>query len=487
MKKISLCLLFALLFCALFLPKVGFAEAESLSITLSEKQGVLTDGNEKISTAVSSSITATCEEEMDSLYLLFYEEAINFTLLSEGKEVAVSNSYLRSFIDLSEHFGKGVKEIEIRFEKETRLLEIYAFSGETPSWVQKWEAPCEKADLCLMTTHADDEQLFFAGVLPYYAGEKELAVQVVYFTDHKNEPLRRHELLSGLWTVGVENYPVISPFPDLYSTDENTARNQFASRGFSYEDVVSFQVEMLRRFRPLVVIGHDPKGEYGHGQHMLNSSSLRDAVLCAGSAESYPESAQKYGVWEVPKTYLHLFEENQIQMNWDIALESFGGKTAFEVTKEGFLCHDSQQYTWFRRWLNGNNGEIKAASQIKTHSPCNYGLFRSLVGEDVLKNDFFENQMTYEEIRLAEEERLRLEAEEKARKEEEERRKAEEKAARERREKEERERKEKERKEKIFLFATLGVLGFLFLVILFILLFRNKKRKPKENSDIRIL
>lgn len=475
MKKISAILLFALVFCILFSTS-AFAEANSLSITLSAHQALLTDGSEKAAAPAIKSLTVSSEAEMDSLYLVFFEEAPSISLESEGKKAEFSGGFLRSFLSLSESFGKKVNEVEVVFEKEVQLLEVYAFSGEVPSWVQIWQPPCEKADLCLFSSHADDEQLFFAGVLPYYAGEKNFAVQVIYFTDHKNEPLRRHELLSGLWKVGVKHYPVISPFPDLYSTDEATAKNQFQSRGISYEDVVAFQVEQLRRFSPLVVIGHDPLGEYGHGQHLLNSTTLREAVLCAGSAEAYPDSAEQYGVWEVPKTYLHLYQENQIKMDWDQPLSQFGGKTAFEVTKEGFLCHDSQQYTWFRRWLNGNNGEITLASQIKTHSPCEYGLFRSLVGEDVEKNDFFENQMSYEEMRLAEEERLRLEAEEKAKKEEEERRLAEEK----RRLEEEKSRFERERKEekkKNLLIFTVGSLAFVILMIVAFLVARKKNGK----------
>ncbi|MBR2615581.1 MAG: hypothetical protein IKC69_02765, partial [Clostridia bacterium] len=149
----------------------------------------------------------------------------------------------------------------------------------------------------------------------------------------------------------------------------------------------------------------------------LNSATLQTAVTLSGDATQYPDSAERYGVWEVPKTYLHLYKENKIVMDWDVPLSAFGGKTAFQVTQDGFRCHDSQQYTWFRRWLNGNAGEITKASQITTHSPCEYGLFLSHVGQDVAKNDFFENLKTWEQQRLEEEARLaaeeaaRLEAE----------------------------------------------------------------------------
>ena len=35
-------------------------------------------------------------------------------------------------------------------------------AGELPDFVQIWNPPCEKADMMIITTHSDDEQLFFA-------------------------------------------------------------------------------------------------------------------------------------------------------------------------------------------------------------------------------------------------------------------------------------------------------------------------------------
>ncbi|MBR2615273.1 MAG: PIG-L family deacetylase, partial [Clostridia bacterium] len=242
------------------------AGAESETLSLTPSYPALTDGREGTSASVKE-VTLTASEPITSLYLLYYDTPTDFVIRSGEVEKTVEGAYLRRFVELESLLETPAETLTLTFADSVRLLEIYAFSGEVPDWVQIWDEPCEKADLCLMTTHADDEQLFFAGILPYYAGEKGYEVQVVYFTDHKNEPLRRHELLRGLWTVGVRHYPVISPFPDLYSEAESVAENQFATRGFDRETVIGFQVEMLRRFRPLVVIGHDPEGEYGHGQH----------------------------------------------------------------------------------------------------------------------------------------------------------------------------------------------------------------------------
>jgi len=301
------------------------------------------------------------------------------------------------------------------FSGYVSISEVYGFTkGELPAWVQRWEPPCEQADLLMLSSHSDDEHLFFAGVLPYYAVERGMTVQVAYIINHFDTYARPHEQLDGLWAVGVRHYPVMTDFPDLYSESEEQALNAFAAYGIGFEDYVGFITDTIRRFKPLVVMSHDVDGEYGHGTHILCSKALMQAVELTMDAEYRPESAQQYGTWDVEKTYLHLYKENPVVMNWDVPLEKFGGLTAFEASRLGFDCHTSQHWTWFYGWIYGKNAPITKASEIATYSPCEYGLYRTTVGADVVGGDFFENVMTYEQ-RAAAEEAARLEAEEKAR------------------------------------------------------------------------
>jgi len=82
-------------------------------------------------------------------------------------------------------------------------------------------------------------------------------------------------------------------------------------------------------------------------------------------------------------------------MNRDIPVESFGGLTAYEVTKQlGFPCHVSQQsdYSWYF-------AGIGRAADIPEYSPCAFGLCRSTIGEDQEKTDFFENVIRWEKKR----------------------------------------------------------------------------------------
>lgn len=366
---------------------------------------------ESINIRNDGTITLSHQDGIGSLYLVFGLEYGTYTVTDKAAgdvRTFGENGFLHQFLDLEAAFGHAPEAVTLTFDSgDAKLAEVYAFTaGEVPGWVQKWEMPLEGgADLVLFSTHGDDEQLFFTGMLPYYAGEMKYGVQVVYMTGHRNMSVRRsHEMLDGLWAVGVRNYPVFGPFGDYNSTSKAAAYQIYRNKNISREDILSFVVENVRRFRPKVAVGHDLDGEYGHGMHMIYAELLCEAAEIAMDREQFPESAEKYGVWDIPKTYLHLYPENQIRMNWDVPLASFDGMTAYEVTKElGFPCHVSQQ-SYYSYYFSGK----QLASEITVNSPCEFGLYRSTVGEDVQKQDFFENLTTYAQDAQAE---LRLQEE----------------------------------------------------------------------------
>ena len=402
-------------------------EAEGL-----RNPGAVSDGSRDTYTSCSegSSVTVSRSDGIGAIYIEFDRIPQEWTLTDPVSGESVScgqNAFLHEYVDVAALFDRLPETLVLEFPADTAVADIYGFSeGELPDWVQVWEPPCTEADLLLISSHSDDEQLFFAGILPLYAGERGLNVQVAYVVQHfeangVQDHKRPHEQLDGLWTVGVRNYPVMSDFPDLYaeSKDRDTAFAQasavYENVGISYDDFVDYITTCLRRFRPLVVVSHDLNGEYGHGTHVLCSAALTEAIRYAAEEEKYPESAAQYGTWQVEKTYLHLYGENVIEMNYDEPLEHFGGKTAFEVTREGFDCHKSQHWTWFYKWIYGTDGNpITKASDISRYSPCLFGLYDSQVGLDVTGGDFMENVVTYGEraiIAEQEAEAARAEAE----------------------------------------------------------------------------
>lgn len=456
-------------------------------------------------TSGDASITFEYEEGIGSLYLIFNRAYGEYTVTDNTSGThctAGQNGYVHEFIDLVSLFGYAPSSVTLSFENgSVYLYEIQVYTeGEVPDSVQKWDPPADgKADLVLFSTHGDDDQLFFAGVLPYYAKERGYTVQVVYFTDHDDEPHRMHEMLNGLWAVGVTCYPVFGDHPDFFKRNMADAYAAMNNLGYPREDLLEFVVENIRRFQPLVAVGHDINGEYGHAMHKIYTDLLMEAITISNDATQYPESAETYGVWDVPKTYLHLYEENQIVMDWDQPLESFGGMTAFEVTRDlGYPCHKSQ-YQDFAWYLAGYD----TAAECPKYNPCYYGLYRTTVGEDVEKNDFFENLTSHAEMdRIAEEERLeaeRLAAEEEARRQaEEEARIAEEEAriAEEQRLKEEaeqaaaeearlaeeariaeQERLEKQRQTKLVICVAVEII--LIFILIFLLVLRSKRKNGR--------
>ncbi len=407
----------------LLLLSVGTYAAEAdYANTKYESSGF--DSPESLSDAVRSTYSAAVGEatvsvsRADGICALYVEhdtvpKAWSITDASSGKSVSCgTKGFLHEYIDIREHFGDSVGTLTLTFPDGASVCDIYAFSdGELPEFVQVWDEPLERADLMLVSSHSDDEQLFFAGVLPLYAGERDLDVQVIYMVQHfelygEINHQRPHEQLDGLWAVGIRNYPVISSFPDLYaeSTDRETAFSEasaaFASAGVTYDDFVKYLTDNIRRFKPLVVVSHDLNGEYGHGTHVMCSAALTDAVKLAADASYDTASATQYGgAWCVNKLYLHLYGENTITLDLDTPLDAFGGRTAFEMTQYGFSFHKSQHWTWFNEWIYGTEDKpIKRASEIEKYSPCEYGLYFTSVGYDSEGGDFFENVTPYAKL-----------------------------------------------------------------------------------------
>lgn len=396
MKKVIL--IFAVIAATLVLSVAAGAEDMTHRAVIAPAVSALTDGAEGTYEVfdIGAVIKIRADEPIAGVYIKFDRTPPEWLLRAGTVEMRCGRyGFLHEWCDISS-LGCDAHEVELVFDcGAAEICDIYVFSfGDIPDWVQRWEPAEGDADLMLMTTHADDEQLFFLGVLPYYAGELQYSVQVVYFTNHNNTRCRPHELLNGLWTVGVRRYPVIGGLPDYWDGYNETLEYSYAAalaEGFTRDDLVDFQTEMLRRYRPQVVVGHDIDGEYGHPQHKINTDTLIEALTLAADPLYELKSGAHLGVWDVPKTYLHLYPENAITMNWDVPLSKFDGMTAYEVSKLGYACHLSQQYTWFTAWINGEDVKYTRASEISTYKPTDYGLYRSLVGTDIAGGDFFEN------------------------------------------------------------------------------------------------
>lgn len=325
------------------------------------------EGYEPVGIPSSQALAVESETPFSALYIIWDKLPGRFTLTWEGGSlVCGEEGFLHDYIRLPE----AVVSVSFEFEEEAYryICRMGAYTyGTAPDGVQDWLAPCETADILAFPTHADDDVLFFGAVLSHYAIEKGLAVQTAFMTDHYYEPFRNHERLNGLWELGIRHYPILGTARDFYTMDLTEAANYHANDG-----ILEWQVELIRRFDPLVILGHDIDGEYGHGQHKLNTHYLIQAVEQAADARLYPMIAVKYGLWDTPKVYLHLYAENGVVFDVNTALNNDPqGRTPFEIAQDAFECHVSQ-YNYF-----------SVSQNPYSEMDCTrFGLYRTLVGED---------------------------------------------------------------------------------------------------------
>ena len=257
---------------------------------------------------------------------------------------------------------------------ELQICEITVVTaGSLPEDFQIWRKPPMKVDMMLIEGHPDDEVLWFGGLLPTYAGEQGKNVLVV--NGSFNNYLRRLELLDSLWTCGVDIYPVLLNYIDAISWNIEDVYAKWGGRDKVDNDIV----KLYRQFRPDVVVLHAENGESGHGAHQVLSDAGRRAVSLAAQKDYDPENVMAYGVWQVPKVYVHLWEKNRIRMDWHVPLERFGGLDGMAVATMGFEKHLSQQ---------GRAYSMKEGGETDNSL---FGLFYSSVGLDVEKNDMFEH------------------------------------------------------------------------------------------------
>ncbi len=260
-------------------------------------------------------------------------------------------------------------------EKALSPLAEITFLGEgdtLPAWVQDWRETPEKASLMAISAHCDDELVFMGGILPRYAGEEGRDTVVVYMCG--SNARRRHEALNGIWACGVTQYPVFGAFRDFRT---ETLADAYSKWGKA--KTRTFMMEVIRRYRPDVIVTHDVNGEYGHGAHRLTADVALYCLQNGNDPTAEPESFETYGGWQPLKAYLHLYAQGAITLDFDQPLARFGGRTGREVADDAFKFHVSQQSIKFR------------AADRGAYDCAKWGLAFTQVGEDMAKNDLFEN------------------------------------------------------------------------------------------------
>lgn len=326
-------------------------------------------------------ITAPEGKPIAGLYVCFgnMPESWEIQTSDDGKDwftaVPGDTRFLHAYVALPQP-AQHVR-LAVTSEKKTalRINDLFVLSeGDLPDWVQVWQPTEEKADILFLSTHPDDELIFFGGAIPTYAVEQQRKVVVAYFT--RSNTTRSSELLNGLWHMGVRTYPVIGNFKDSYAKNLKAAYKTAGGKGKVNEWIVG----LYRQYKPEVVVTQDTNGEYGHKQHMMIADAAQNCIALAANEDEFTASTIAYGTWQVKKLYLHLYPENQITFDWTVPLKSMNGATGIELAEEAYTLHKTQASSGMSVTETGTKYDNRI-----------FGLAFTTVGEDVRKDDFLEN------------------------------------------------------------------------------------------------
>lgn len=326
-------------------------------------------------------ITAPEGKPIAGLYVCFgnMPESWEIQTSDDGKDwftaVPGDTRFLHAYVALPQP-AQHVR-LAVTSEKKTalRINDLFVLSeGDLPDWVQVWQPTEEKADILFLSTHPDDELIFFGGAIPTYAVEQQRKVVVAYFS--RSNTTRSSELLNGLWHMGVRTYPVIGNFKDSYAKNLKAAYKTAGGKGKVNEWIVG----LYRQYKPEVVVTQDTNGEYGHKQHMMIADAAQNCIALAANEDEFTASTIAYGTWQVKKLYLHLYPENQITFDWTVPLKSMNGATGIELAEEAYTLHKTQASSGMSVTETGTKYDNRM-----------FGLAFTTVGEDVRKDDFLEN------------------------------------------------------------------------------------------------
>ena len=257
-------------------------------------------------------------------------------------------------------------------QRVLKLGELHVFDMDRLSpQVQQWEPTPEKADIMVISAHQDDELLFFGATIPDSASRGKSIVMLYMANCGRG---RYSEALAGLWSVGLRTRPVFLGLEDAAFRSKSAAMKSWPKY-----DTVDELVYNIRKYQPEVIVTHDTKGEYGHMQHKLTSEYVQRAVTLAASSSYVCITDKKLPAWTVKKFYIHLYPKNVMHIQSDVPCEFFGGFT----TQEAAIIAYDKHYT--------QHGHYTMANQGVQYDNTAFGLVSSTVGEDVEKNDLFEN------------------------------------------------------------------------------------------------
>ena len=306
-----------------------------------------------------------CFRTMPGHYVIQVDNGSGWETVQEGHP-----EFLHAYYELN-----GATSIRVYTDLDAKTVigfnEIAVFGeGTVPDWVQRWEETPEKTDLMFVVAHPNEEAIYLGGAIPVYTdrGHSAAVVTLTY-----GNPSRRSEFLNSLWSMGYRSYPIIGSFELGKAKDAKAAFKKLGQ-----DKVQAFLTEAIRRCKPEVIVTLDENGEGKNGQRMMTAEACKSCFDLAVDESYDTASAGAYGAWQAQKLYLHLYGDNRTEPDWETPLRS--GMNAIGAAYYANLYYKTQ-----------DTSELTVFGTGKEYPSNSFGLYRSLVGEDVQRDDFLEN------------------------------------------------------------------------------------------------
>ncbi|MEA4913724.1 MAG: PIG-L deacetylase family protein [Christensenella sp.] len=302
--------------------------------------------------------------------LYAYDSGGNQILADSGGEDCGRTEFAEVPASMSEF--KEFQFVATNSEIPFVMANISVYEGAVPEFVPRWEPMNgDRVDLLVIAAHPDDESVFLAAPAVTYLDEGKTVV-TGYMTWGTAQ--RRFEAEEACWMLGEKYAPTLRAAHDMM-TNSLKSMEQY----WPLDKAVGYIVELIRKYKPSVIVTHDVGGEYGHGAHMETSYAAQLAFEQASDPTKFSESAEQYGVWKPGKLYLHMYSEGRITFDLNAPLNKYNGETVLQVATAAFQRHKSQAA---KGWTVESTG---------TYSMAYFGLFASNVGPDSKHDSMFEH------------------------------------------------------------------------------------------------
>jgi len=186
----------------------------------------------------------------------------------------------------------------------------------------------EPLTLMVVHAHPDDEAIGTGGVLARYSDEGIRTVLVTATLGEEGEivdpelntpeikarlaAVRREELQRAIAILGVTDLEILG-YRDsgMVGTESNEHPESFNKADL--DEATGQLVQLVRAYRPQVLISYNEHGGYGHPDHIAAHKITVAAFAAAGDGARYPQAGEP---WTPSKLYYTNSPRRQLQQAW---------------------------------------------------------------------------------------------------------------------------------------------------------------------------